>query len=148
MFCFKYISYYFSFILIFTYGSLAAQQKSDMQLLVEKTYPLSYAGQNKGIVKQKLRYSGANPFKAVSTSLLWVYKNFFSEQIMADCGFEPSCSSFASRAIKEHNMLLALFLTADRLTRCNGKEQFESESYLVNKKTGKLRDEPSMYHFH
>ncbi len=127
-------------------NTISAQQKNDLNSLQKKiiTY---YNIQLTELNTNRPYKSSHNPIKIATNSLLWVYQNIFSEQIMADCGFEPSCSSFASQAIKERNFFLGIFLTADRLTRCNGNEQIEGEAYLVNKKTGKLHDEPKMYKF-
>ncbi len=58
-----------------------------------------------------------------------------------------SCSNFGVNAIKELGVIKGICLTADRLTRCNGQAQCETEYYLINHITGKAIDEPSMYRF-
>lgn len=86
-----------------------------------------------------------NPLVLAGNSFLWVYQKVFSEQVNAECGFSPSCSSFARGALKERGFIVGVLLSVDRLTRCNGLAQAESETYLVDKKTGKLHDDPGMY---
>jgi putative component of membrane protein insertase Oxa1/YidC/SpoIIIJ protein YidD len=130
------------FPLLFICSIGAAQ--TDLTILKQKTDSCNFL--------QSQKYSTApsfgksrNPLKLIPNSLLWIYQKIFSQQIMAECGFEPSCSSFAKQAIRERGIFVGIFLATDRLTRCNGVAQLESETYLVNEKTGKLRDEPSMY---
>ncbi|MBI9068053.1 MAG: membrane protein insertion efficiency factor YidD [Salinivirgaceae bacterium] len=76
---------------------------------------------------------------------LWVYKNGLSEQISANCEFEPSCSTFSLHALHELGYLKGLFLTADRLTRCNGNAIFEAPKYLITKDHAKIKDYPVYY---
>jgi putative membrane protein insertion efficiency factor len=57
------------------------------------------------------------------------------------CGFRPSCSAYGHQAIEEEGLLVALLMTADRLTRCNiFKEPGPDYTLLPN---GKLYDPPS-----
>ena len=130
------------FVFCFSIGK--AQNTGELTLLQQETTERNLE-QDKQFKNKRGYNLSYNPLKFTANSFLWIYQNTFSEQIMADCGFEPGCSAFAKQAIKERGFLLGIFLTADRLTRCNGSAQIESEAYLVNKKTGKLQDEPQMY---
>ena len=56
-----------------------------------------------------------NPF----LGLLKFYKGYISEQISADCAFNPSCSVFSYSCIKNIGLLRGVLLTADRLSRCH-----------------------------
>ncbi len=119
-------------------------QNSDLLLLMgkEKVLPSEESGKLKNLGKERNRY---NPFFWGGKAMLFFYQHFISQQIMANCGFEPSCSSFAKEALKSRGFFVGIMLSADRLSRCNGSAQFEAENFLVNRKTGKLRDAPSMY---
>ena len=86
-----------------------------------------------------------NPIKLLANTLLFGYQNILSEQIQANCGFEPSCSQFSKEAINELGFIRGIFLTADRLTRCNGQSQEKLEDCLVNHKTGRTIDSPNLY---
>src|ERR1035437_2029348 len=129
------------FLYAFSFSCSKAQNNNELNSLEQKTNSFNVERSKQFSNKHGYNLSG-NPFKFSGNSFLWVYQQVFSEQIMADCGLEPGCSSFAKQAIKERGLLLGVFLAADRLTRCNGAAQIESEPYLVNKKTGKLHDEP------
>lgn len=80
------------------------------------------------------------------TLLLLFYKSVLSEQLSSDCAFSPSCSSFSFKAIQEFGFIKGLFLTADRLTRCNGNANLDSAPHLIdNNKNAKVNDIPSFY---
>lgn len=94
----------------------------------------------------KMQTTG-NPVKMVLFLPLYFYQRIISEQISAVCGFEPSCSAFSIQSIKKLGIIKGLFLTADRLTRCNGEAQRESENYLFDPLKAKVIDAPDMYRF-
>ncbi|MEO9475214.1 MAG: membrane protein insertion efficiency factor YidD [Cyclobacteriaceae bacterium] len=48
-----------------------------------------------------------------------LYKNHLSRQILNDCIYDHSCSKFSHDVFKHFGLFKGLFLTADRLTRCN-----------------------------
>lgn len=79
--------------------------------------------------------------------LLWFYKSVISEQLLSDCGFVPSCSRFSYQAIHDLGLIKGIFLTADRLTRCNGFANVETSPYLIDYKYAKVKDSPSFYRF-
>lgn len=86
-----------------------------------------------------------NPVKKLLYIPLYVYQSIMSEQISAHCEFEPSCSNFGVQSIKVLGIIKGLFLTADRLTRCNGEAQPHAPDYLIDHYTGRVIDEPRMY---
>jgi len=86
-----------------------------------------------------------NPGKLLLYLPLYGYQRLVSEQVSASCCFEPSCSAFSILSIKKLGILKGLFLTADRLTRCNGAADLEAEPYLYDPVKAKVIDEPEMY---
>jgi uncharacterized protein len=88
-----------------------------------------------------------NPAVKFFSMLLWFYKSVVSEQLASQCGFVPSCSRFSYQAIHELGLIKGIFLTADRLTRCNGFPELESPPYLIDDKNAKVKDSPSFYKF-
>lgn len=86
-----------------------------------------------------------NPVKLILYIPLFIYQGLLSEQVSANCEFEPSCSNFGVLSIKRLGIIKGLFLTADRLTRCNGEAQPEAKNYLMDHHTGKIIDEPEFY---
>jgi len=49
---------------------------------------------------------------------LYFYQNVLSEAFQTSCPHYPSCSGFAKDALSHFNLLKALALSADRLSRC------------------------------
>jgi uncharacterized protein len=88
-----------------------------------------------------------NPVKAFLFLTMYFYQKVLSEQISAGCEFEVTCSVFSLVSIREFGPLKGICLSADRLTRCNGQAQVETQEYLINHSNGKTIDEPSMYRF-
>ncbi|MFY8019671.1 MAG: membrane protein insertion efficiency factor YidD [Bacteroidia bacterium] len=104
-------------ILIFCYGVTNAQ--SSLWNQVEKKEFKTVHKEYKGLQK--------------------VYKKLFSSQDGDVCEFELSCSSYSRLCFAKYSFFQALFLTFDRLSRCNGSE---AERYYERAESGKLIDIP------
>lgn len=67
--------------------------------------------------------TATDTFHALSTAplraLLVVYRYTLSPLFGSCCRFEPSCSRYASEALREHGLLKGLWLTVRRLSRCH-----------------------------
>jgi len=95
---------------------------SDIQLIGEKrvevlkqekkTRPYIYSGKTNPLVKY-------NPVNAVFGGLLFIYQNALSQQFSANCLYHPSCSDFSKQSVREYGLLKGVFLSADRVMRCN-----------------------------
>jgi putative component of membrane protein insertase Oxa1/YidC/SpoIIIJ protein YidD len=83
----------------------------------------------KKVAVSKEQYTGLHAF----------YKKFISSQDGDVCTFYPSCSSFSKGAFHKNGFLAGLFLTADRLCRCNGHNE---EYYEYDGNRDKLIDFP------
>lgn len=59
------------------------------------------------------------PFRWVMGSFMFVYQNVISDHYLSQCAYYPSCSNFSKYAIKEFGWVKGVFLTADRIQRCN-----------------------------
>lgn len=109
------------FFYIFCLISLNAQDLS-----FEKYFIKSNFNVNKTYAKKKREYvfknSNAfikfNPISLLFGGSLFIYQNKVSPLIQFGCLYEPSCSEFARQSLKNFNMLKAILLSADRLTRC------------------------------
>ena len=60
-----------------------------------------------------------NPVNLAFGGLLFIYQNALSPQFSANCLYNPSCSEFSKQSIREYGLLKGVFLSADRLMRCN-----------------------------
>jgi putative component of membrane protein insertase Oxa1/YidC/SpoIIIJ protein YidD/TM2 domain-containing membrane protein YozV len=71
--------------------------------------------------------------------MLKVYQNYFSDQIINDCIYEHSCSTFSQGAITEFGLIKGGFLSIDRLMRCNRASGLDFvPSYFNQKIIGQL----------
>ena len=60
-----------------------------------------------------------NPLNMAFGGLLYIYQNTLSQQFSATCLYHPSCSDFSKQCIHEYGILKGVFLSADRVSRCN-----------------------------
>jgi putative membrane protein insertion efficiency factor len=136
--------FFFFFIILFPFLLGAQEASDDMALIFGHVLEQDQkAGKDHLVYLQKSH----NPVKAILFFPLYLYQKVISEQISANCEFEISCSNYSIAVIKEFGFVKGICLTADRLTRCNGQSQADSQSYLINHVNGKTIDEPFMYHF-
>lgn len=77
--------------------------------------------------------------KKGSGGIFGFYSNYLSNQILNDCIYDHSCSVFSKGAIKELGAIKGVFLTADRLMRCNRASHAEMDPVRFNKE-GKITD--------
>jgi putative component of membrane protein insertase Oxa1/YidC/SpoIIIJ protein YidD len=85
-------------------------------------------GQPINLQKDLITAQKPRPEPTHYTGLHGFYKKYISSQDGSNCQFHPSCSHYAKLAIKKHPLPIGLFLTADRLLRCNGR----TEDYFTN----------------
>ena len=64
-------------------------------------------------------FQKANPVNMVFGGLLFLYQNTLSQQFSANCLYNPSCSEFSKQCIHDYGILKGMFLSADRIMRCN-----------------------------
>ena len=80
--------------------------------------------------------------KLAATGLVRLYQKFISSQDAPACNFQPTCSRFGMACIQEYGVVRGIFLTADRLLRCNGSQP---QYYHKDSVTGKYIDPVSDY---
>lgn len=88
-----------------------------------------------------------NPASLFLGSLMYVYQSYFSNQIFADCLFKPSCSNMSKQFIKEFGIIKGVFLTADRLTRCNRIAATDVHKSRIDEIDHKIHEDVSMFRF-
>ena len=143
---------------IFTAGLKGYPQNflSDLALLKSKDYTIIVSRNNHGSdiiinnnepieFKHKSFIARYNPFSIGVTALMLLYQQVISPQFSRVCLYERSCSNFSKAAISEFGLVKGVFLSADRLLRCNisavqdtPSDQFDPAGYAI--------DEPEKYH--
>jgi uncharacterized protein len=81
-----------------------------------------------------------SPVKLGLAGLVWIYKKDISPVNPDRCGFLPSCSAYASLAVREHGTFWGVIMSADRLMRCHYLKKPGSFSPLLP--SGKILDLP------
>lgn len=69
---------------------------------------------------------------SILASPLTLYQSTISKADGQRCPMYPSCSHYATQAIKRHGKILGWLLTADRLLRCGRDETRRVPKVMVN----------------
>jgi uncharacterized protein len=94
-----------------------------------------YIYQNEPSLIKKL-----NPVNIILGGGLFVYQNVLSRHFSADCLFTPSCSEFSKQAIKEYGLFKGVFMSIDRVNRCNRIAAVDLKRYSADVKSGRYSD--------
>jgi putative component of membrane protein insertase Oxa1/YidC/SpoIIIJ protein YidD len=94
---------------------------------------------------QPKTFKTCNPASLVFGGTLYVYQNFISQHLSADCLYDPSCSDFSKQATKEYGLLKGGLLSFDRLSRCNRIAATDLNPTMINKKTHRFGDSIKRY---
>ena len=70
----------------------------------------------------------SNFFRGLLLVLIWGYRFLISPFTPPSCRFEPTCSNYAEKAIRQHGTWVGFWLTLKRLSRCHPIERFGGES--------------------
>jgi putative membrane protein insertion efficiency factor len=94
---------------------------------------------------QPKTFGNCNPVSLLYGGTLFVYQNFISQHFSADCLYDPSCSDFSKKAVKQFGLIKGGLLTVDRLGRCNRIAATDLNPGMMNKKTHRFNDPISRY---
>jgi len=116
--------------------------------LLKKKYPLTLQKTTTkyiGICHDRSVFARYNPLTLFFDGSMLVYQKAISEQFSAQCEYTPSCSDFSKKLIQRFGMLKGIFLSADRLMRCNGHALDENYPFRLNTSSGKIADATIYY---
>jgi len=86
-----------------------------------------------------------NPVSLGFGSLLYLYQNVISQQFSADCLYHPTCSDFSKDAIREYGLIKGIFLSSDRICRCNRIAATSINYFKFDQKTHHAHDSVNLY---
>ncbi len=143
-------------VLLISFDNMAFSQttKADLillknqqskKVLEESYYEGNYNNQKLISIKKKRIFFKFNPFILLSAGSLWVYQNVLSPQLSRECPYEITCSNFSKHAIDENGLIKGVFITADRLMRCNPISLADLNEENLDPKTQKIIDFPCWY---
>lgn len=105
-----------------------SQSTSDFELLV------NHVSEGAKIDSEETQFKG----------LLKVYNRAITDQIINDCIYQESCSNFGQHSFENYGMIKGLFVTYDRLTRCNRLSQLHVMPVRLDE-VGRISD-PSIWY--
>jgi putative membrane protein insertion efficiency factor len=144
-------TFIFCAIQIFSY----AQEKNfDLQLIAAKNTitetDFSYykrKGNDSKVIKNANRsfLSKINPVTNSLKAAMLLYQNVISPQLSKSCAYHTTCSNFSKQAISKFGIVKGVFLTADRLMRCNRIAVLDVNTLYVDEATGTIIDSLNLY---
>jgi len=148
-------------VLVFSILSLAAaspciaqQAHEDLQLVKKASFSDSRefahyhgAGNSEQMLQSKRHSIIAqyNPVSLVLKGALLGYQKIVSQQLARGCPYEITCSNFSKQAIGEFGIFKGVFISADRILRCNRIGLLDVSPLSINPATGAIIDSPNMY---
>ncbi len=97
--------------------------------------------------KDKNVFVKYNPISLLLKGAMFSYQNAISPQLGKRCLYDLSCSNFSKHSIYEFGIFKGVFLSADRILRCNRISHLDLHPLTLNEKTGRYIDVPSQYRF-
>lgn len=86
-----------------------------------------------------------NPVSLSLGGLMYLYQNAISQQLSANCLYQPSCSEFSKRSIAHFGIFKGVFLSADRITRCNKIAGLDIHPLTMDEDTHKSKNPIDLY---
>ena len=145
---------FFSLLALCSSVELNAQSiKNDLSLLTEQQFgaPSSsyYKGEGNSTSIITTRHKGLlaayNPLSLTLKGTMYVYQHVISPQLSRHCPYEITCSNFSKLSIHEFGIVKGVFLSADRILRCNRIGLLDVHPLDINERTGSIYDPPLKY---
>lgn len=114
---------------------------------INKRKQYSRAGNNTKILKgrQKSFIAQYNPLTAVLKGSMYVYQELLSPQLSRSCPYEITCSNFSKQSIQYFGVVKGVFLSADRILRCNRIGLLDVPPLSFSGEAGSISDSPDQY---
>lgn len=143
-------SWIISSLFFFIASAVFSQDRTeDRNLLLSdvSTINSKYEGRHVRTMSSKHRSVIAkyNPVQLVFTGLMFTYQKLISPQLSASCIYSPSCSNFSKSAIAEFGLIKGVFLSADRMMRCNRAAAMEVSPLIVDEHLHLAKDDVDKY---
>ncbi|WP_372639364.1 membrane protein insertion efficiency factor YidD [Ancylomarina sp.] len=143
------LTFTLSFILCFCILTKAQdKESSNIQLILKtKTNTLDTKKHSRDYIykNEKSWFKKYNPISLGFGSLLYLYQNVISQQFSADCLYHPTCSDFSKDAIREYGLMKGIFLSSDRICRCNRIAATSINYFKFDQKSNHAHDSVSYY---
>ncbi len=137
------------FYCLITVIGTAQNMEFDLQLISEKQTvtekDFSYykrAGNDKTVIKNHSHsfFSKINPVNNILKVTMLLYQNVISPQLSKSCAYQITCSNYSKQAIAKYGIIKGVFLSADRLMRCNRISVLDVNTLCIDEVTGTIID--------
>ena len=88
-----------------------------------------------------------NPVTLLLKGTMFMYQHAISPQLARHCPYEITCSNFSKQSIQEYGIVKGVFLSADRILRCNRIGILDTDPLDFNDKDGTIKDSPTKYQY-
>lgn len=96
-------------------------------------------------VQQSSFLAKYNPVSLLLKGTMYTYQHIISPQLSRSCPYEITCSNFSKQSIREFGILKGVFISADRILRCNRIGILDVHPLDFNDMTGTITDSPNKY---
>lgn len=86
-----------------------------------------------------------NPLSLALKGALLGYQRLMSQQLARNCPYQITCSNFSKQAIEQFGIVKGVFLSADRIMRCNRIGLLDVPAIDINATDGTIIDSLSRY---
>jgi len=86
-----------------------------------------------------------NPVALTLKGAMLGYQRLMSQQLARSCPYQLTCSNFSKQAIEQYGILKGVFLSADRITRCNRIGLLDVRPIDISETDGTILDSLSRY---
>lgn len=137
-----------------TCACFAQTPASDRQLLAERdfrqgaalgTYRRAPMPVRQIQYRQRSWLARYNPVSLALTGAMLGYQQLMSKQLARSCPYQLSCSNFSKQAIEQFGVVKGVFLSADRIMRCNRIGLLDVSPVDMNPADGLVIDSLSRY---
>jgi uncharacterized protein len=135
-------------------GVLAQAPAFDKQLLADRDFDNSVAlsqYRRPGNSDRALQFrrqswlAKYNPVSLVLKGALLGYQRLMSQQLARSCPYQITCSNFSKQAIEQYGIVKGVFLSADRIMRCNRIGLLDVPAIDISPTDGSIIDSLSRY---
>ncbi|TAE25135.1 MAG: membrane protein insertion efficiency factor YidD [Cytophagales bacterium] len=142
------------FYILFAFPFFAQAQQTDLQLIADREFRTGQefaqyrrAGNDANALayRKKSAFARYNPVSLMLKGAMLGYQRLVSQQLARSCPYQISCSNFSKQAIEQYGVLKGVFLSADRITRCNRIGLLDIRPIDIDETDGTILDSLSRY---
>jgi putative component of membrane protein insertase Oxa1/YidC/SpoIIIJ protein YidD len=139
-------------IFLITFSMVVKSQSSksfDLNLIEKNKSEITTSNVHRNAIhfKSTNAFVNYNPISLFFKGSLFFYQNVISKQISAQCLYDVSCSDFSKQSIQKYGLIKGVFLSADRILRCNRISALDIPASTINDSTGRCNETPDIYTF-